>query len=115
MAGLVAFGIHKGKPFSLVPYDYLLWCVENIQDRKRRVLMQVELERRDRLRAHLRGEPDPLKPPKAAPPTKQTPVKPVLSDNAIDTLIESQFANVAVSKLVNRQPSEPITPDECPY
>jgi len=36
---------------------------------------------------------------------KPKPVKPVLSDDAIDTLIESQFANVALSKLVNRQPS----------
>ena len=115
MAGLVAFGIHKGKPFSLVPYDYLLWCVENIQDRKRRVLMQVELERRDRLRAHLRGEPDPLKPPKVEPTIKQTPVKPVLPSSVADDAIAKRFANVAVSKLVNRQPSEPITPDECPY
>ena len=46
---------------------------------------------------------------------KHTPVKPVLPSSVADDAIAKRFANVAVSKLVNRQPSEPITPDECPY
>lgn len=46
---------------------------------------------------------------------KQTPVKPAIPSSVADDAIAKRFENVAVSKLVNRQPSEPITPDECPY
>jgi hypothetical protein len=113
MAGLVAFGIHKGKPFSQVPYDYLLWCVQNIQDRKRRVLMQVELERRDRLRAYRAGEPDPTKPLPVKP--KQTHVKPVIPQTSIDALTASKFANVARAKELGVNGQVEITADECPY
>ena len=242
---LMAFGKYKGKPISAVPLDYLQWCYINFQDGKRRTLLQIEIERRQRLcPEHLKADrrektkpfevltgpkkgnagqqvdrvtypktmsrpalskrerkklnrlrnefdrkcqvtkefreivaftpqpqefrltqgayagkliselpdnyvklmarhcdtdtgkqcadylkrkqnlteripelrkPENWLPAPAKKPTKQKPVKPVLSDDAIDDLIESQFANVALSKLVNRQPSEPITPDECPY
>jgi len=43
------------------------------------------------------------------------PIKPAIPCSVADDAIAKRFENVALSKLVNRQPSEPITPDECPY
>jgi uncharacterized protein (DUF3820 family) len=46
---LMAFGKYKGKPISTVPLDYLQWCYDNFEDGKRRTLLQIEIERRQRL------------------------------------------------------------------
>ena len=46
---LMAYGKYKGKPISAVPLDYLIWCYNNFEDGKRRTLIQIEIERRQRL------------------------------------------------------------------
>jgi uncharacterized protein (DUF3820 family) len=45
---LMAFGKYKGKPISAVPFEYLQWCYNNFEDGKRRTLIQIEIERRQR-------------------------------------------------------------------
>ena len=46
---LMAFGKYKGKPISAVPLEYLEWCHNNFEDGKRRTLIQIEIERRQRI------------------------------------------------------------------
>jgi len=46
---LMAYGKYKGKPISAVPLDYLTWCYNNFEDGKRRTLIQIEIERRQRI------------------------------------------------------------------
>jgi uncharacterized protein (DUF3820 family) len=55
----MAFGEHKGKPISEVPSEYLKWCLANFEDSKRRTLLQIELERRERVDAYREGRPEP--------------------------------------------------------
>jgi uncharacterized protein (DUF3820 family) len=57
---LMAFGKYKGKPISAVPLDYLQWCYNNFEDGKRRTLLQIEIERRQRLcPEHLKADRRP--------------------------------------------------------
>jgi uncharacterized protein (DUF3820 family) len=46
---LMAYGKYNGKPISAVPIDYLTWCYNNFEDGKRRTLIQIEIERRQRI------------------------------------------------------------------
>lgn len=46
---LMDYGKYKGKPISAVPLDYLTWCYNNFEDGKRRTLIQIEIERRQRI------------------------------------------------------------------
>lgn len=59
MSRLMAFGEHKGKPISEVPLEYLKWCLANFEDSKRRTLLQIEVERRERVEAYREGKPEP--------------------------------------------------------
>jgi hypothetical protein len=53
----MAYGKYKGKPISAVPLDYLTWCYNNFEDGKRRTLIQIEIERRQRIcPEHLRAD-----------------------------------------------------------
>lgn len=109
MSRLLAFGAYKGKSFSEVPYDYLQWCLATFENSKRRRLIQVEIERRDRVTAYREGKPDPTK-----PATIQTPVKPAIP-SAMDDAMDRKRANVAQAAKTIRQPTEPIQAEECPY
>ena len=109
MSRLLSFGVHAGKPISEVPYDYLQWCLATFQDSKRRRLIQVEIDRRDRVTAYREGKPDPTK-----PPGKHTPVTPAIP-SPMDLADQQKRANVAMAAKTIRQQTEPIQAEECPY
>lgn len=46
MPRLMTFGVHKGKPLSEVPTDYLKWAVGKLDDRKKLLPIEAELCRR---------------------------------------------------------------------
>jgi len=104
MSRLLSFGVHRGKKMSEVPYDYLQWCLATFQDSKRRMLIQVEIDRRNRVRAYREGNPDPA----------ALPVKPAIP-SPMDLADQQKRANVAMAAKTIRQPTEPIQADECPY
>lgn len=109
MSRLLSFGVHCGKKMSEVPYDYLQWCLATFQDSKRRMLIQVEIDRRNRVTAYREGNPDPTK-----PPARHTSVKPAIT-SPMDLADQQKRANVAMAAKTIRQPTEPIQADECPY
>jgi hypothetical protein len=109
MSRLLSFGVYRFKPISEVPYDYLQWCLATFADSKRRRLIQVEVERRDRVNAYRDGKPDPTK-----PPDKQPPVKPAIP-SPMDLADQQKRANVAMAAKTIRQQVELIQADECPY
>jgi hypothetical protein len=109
MSRLLSFGVHRFKPISEVPYDYLQWCLATFQDSKRRRLIQVEVDRRDRVAAYREGKPDPTK-----PPSNHTPVKPAIP-SPMDLADQQKRVNVTLAAKTIRQQTEPIQADECPY
>ena len=70
------FGEYRGCPISEVPLDYLQWCYDTFSPSKRRTLIQIEIERRQRVSEYQRDYCDAASTDDTAPVNDDIPPEP---------------------------------------
>lgn len=76
MTRLMQFGEYRGCPISEVPLDYLQWCYDTFSPSKRRTLIQIEIERRQRVSEYQRDYCDAASTDDTAPVNDDIPPEP---------------------------------------
>ena len=135
MARLMSFGEYRCKPISEVPLHYLRWCYDTFKHGKRRTLIQVEIERRERVAEyqHIGSEPDSEAECEPAMMMNRPPSKPetvstllaraeVLARQAGDDELASKILNLrlfgdgdANADIPAAEPADDVPPFDPPY